>query len=1040
MFNWIIGFSLKHRIFILMTTILVTVYGAVVLRDLPVDVFPDLNKPTVTILSEAHGLAPEEVETLVTLPIETAMNGAPGVTRVRSASSIGFSIVWIEFGYNADIYKARQIVSERMQQVTAQMPSDVLSTMGPISSIMGEIMLLGVTTDSDKVSQMELRSIADWDIRQRLLAIEGVSQVTVIGGEQKQYQALIDPARLITHDVSLDEVREAIMNSNVNSTGGFVLEPYQEHLIRNLGRINNIQELENSVIPKKIDHESPALTLKQVAEVQIGGPLAKRGDASVNAQTGVILSVQKQPGADTISLTKTIGEELDIIRRGLPEGVIIHDDLFRQSIFIDNAIENVIEAIRDGSVIVAIVLFLFLLNFRTTFITLTAIPLSFFITAIVFQWMGMSINTMTLGGLAVAIGELVDDAIVGVENVYRRLKENKQKEKPDSVFNVVFKGTGEIRNAIVFATIINVLVFIPLFAMGGIEGKIFLPLAMAYLVAIAASLLVSLTVTPVFSYYMLPSLKRLSSGKDGWLVRNLKAGGGAILQKLIPHTVPVLVVVTIAFGASVYVGSHFGREFLPEFNEGSMTISLVAAPGTSLEESNRIGNIAENMLLDIPEVTKTGRRTGRGELDEHAMGVNSSEIEVELEDLGRSREDILHDIRERLNTLPGMVINIGQPISHRIDHMISGVRAQIAIKLFGDDLGVLRSKAEEIRQVMAGVDGIVDLQVEPQVLMSQVHVRLDRDKAVQYGVMVGEVAEYAEMALKGNQVTEVIDGRRIYPVVMRLSDAVRDDHHAIGNIPVNTLRGSTIPLHTVAEIHEAKGPNIVNRENVSRRIVIQANVAQRDLVSTVNEVRDRIAENVELPTGYFITYGGQFESQESASRTIALLSLLSIVAMFIVLYSHFNSVNLALQVMIVIPLAFIGAVVGIALSNPVFSIACMIGFVTLIGTAVRNGIMMISHYLNLMKCEGENFDLKMLVRGTQERLVPVLMTAITAVLALTPLVIVADEPGREILHPVAVVIFSGLFTSTLLNLIVTPLLFWRFSEKTVRKLVPQAFA
>jgi len=1039
MFNWIIGFSLKHRIFILMATILVTVYGAVVIRDLPVDVFPNLNKSTVTILSEAHGLAPEEVETLVTLPIETAMNGAPGVTRVRSASSIGFSIVWIEFGWSTDVYKSRQIVSERMQQVTAQMPSDVLSTMGPISSIMGEIMLLGVTTESDSVSQMDIRSIADWDIRQRLLAIEGVSQVTVIGGEQKQYQAIIDPTKLVMHDVSLDEVREAIMNSNVNSTGGFVLEPYQEHLIRNLGRINDISELENSVIPKKIDHESPALKLKEVANVKIGGPLGKRGDASVNGNMGVILSVQKQPGTDTLSLTEKVNKELNIIRQGLPEGVVIHDDIFRQSVFIENAIDNVMEAIRDGSIIVAIVLFLFLLNFRTTFITLTAIPLSFFVTAIIFQWMGMSINTMTLGGLAVAIGELVDDAIVGVENVYRRLKENRRREKPDSVFNIVFSATGEIRNAIVFATIINVLVFIPLFAMGGIEGKIFLPLATAYLVAISASLLVSLTVTPVLSYYLLPSLKNLSVEKDGWLVRHLKVGGGKILKALVPHTIPVLVVVTIAFGASIYVGSHFGREFLPEFNEGSVTISLVAAPGTSLEESNRIGNIAEIMLLEIPEVKKTGRRTGRGELDEHAMGVNSSEIEVELEDLGRSREEILHDIRERLTTLPGMVTNIGQPISHRIDHMISGVRAQIAIKLFGDDLTVLRSKAEEIKKVMEGVEGIVDLQVEPQVLIPQVHVQIDREKAAQQGVMVGEVAEYAEMALQGIQVTEVIDGKRIYPVVMRLSDDARDDNDAIGDILLNTLRGTTVPLSSVAVVQEAKGPNIVNRENVSRRIVIQANVAQRDLVSTVNEVRDRVAENVDLPTGYFVTYGGQFESQESASRTIALLSLLSLVAMFIVLYSHFNSANLAMQVMIVIPLAFIGAVVGIAIANPIFSIASMIGFVALIGTAARNGIMMISHYLNLMKYEDEKFDLNMLIRGTQERLVPVLMTAITAVLALLPLVLSADESGKEILHPVAVVIFSGLFTSTLLNLIVTPLLFWRFSEKTVRKLVPQAF-
>lgn len=1038
MFDRIIQWSLTNRLLILALTLLLTIYGSIVAGKLPVDVFPDLNRPTVTILSEAHGLAPEEVETLVTLPIETAMNGASGVARVRSASSIGFSLVWVEFDWDVETYTARQIVSEKLQQIAATLPDDVDSQMGPISSIMGEIMLLGVTSDNEEVDSLELRSIADWEVRQRLLAIPGVSQITVIGGDQKQFQVLVDPDRLRYYDVSLSDVAQALKNANVNSTGGFLLEKHQEHLIRNLGRIQTLDDIAQSVIPKEVSHEAPALTIAQVAEVKLGGPLAKRGDASVSGQPGVILSIQKQPGADTVALTEAVERELESIRRTLPEGVVIHDDLFRQGQFIERAIDNIVEALRDGSILVAIVLFLFLLNFRTTLITLTAIPLSFLITALVFEWLGMSINTMTLGGLAVAIGELVDDAIVGVENVYRRLRENRQLAHPLPALDIIRSATSEIRNSIVFATIVVVLVFIPLFAMTGIEGRIFTPLGIAYIVSILASLLVSLTVTPVLSYYLLPRMKHLKEEKDGWLVRNLKSAEAYVLNASLPRTGVILAAVGFLFVAAIATVPFLGKEFLPEFNEGSVTISMVTAPGTSLEESNRLGNIAEKLLLDIPEVSKTGRRTGRGELDEHAMGVNASEIEVELHDKGRSREEILHDIRKKMASLPGAVINIGQPISHRIDHMISGVRAQIAVKLYGEDLEMLRSKAEEIQRVMGSVSGIVDLQVEKQVMIPQLHVRLDREQAQQYGVMIGQLAEHAELALQGSKVTEVIDGRRIHDVVMRFSDEARTDSGAISQIPVDTLRGSLVPLGLVAHIEEAKGPNIINRENVSRRIIIQANVAERDLVSVVEEIQTAVQEQVKLPNGYFVTYGGQFESQQSAAKSILLLSLLSLAGMFLVIYSHFHSVNFTLQIMLAIPLALIGSIIGIWMCNSVFSIATMVGFITLTGIAARNGILMISHYLHLMQYEGERFDWNMVMRGTQERLVPVLMTALTAMLALTPLILAGGEPGKELLHPVAVVIFSGLFSSTLLNLIVTPLIFWRFSESTIRQLLPEA--
>lgn len=1037
MFDKLIGFSLKNRMFVVVMALVIMIYGALTLNQLPVDVFPDLNRPTVTIFTEAEGLAPEEVETLVTLPIEIAMNGASGVMRVRSASAIGLSMVWVEFGWNMDVYKARQIVTEKLQQTTENLPQGSQPILGPVASIMGEIMLVGLSSENGKVDPLELRSLADWTLRPRLLSIPGLSQITVIGGDMKQYQVLLDPEKMIYNNVTLEEVKTALENANVNSTGGFLFEPYKERLIRNIGRITSLDDIRQAVLPKDVENDAPALSVGDVAEVKIGGPLGKRGDAGIGGKPGVILSIQKQPGADTVALTKSIEEELRKISTELPKDVTLHGDIFTQALFIERAIDNVLEALRDGSILVVIILFLFLLNVRTTFITLTAIPLSLIITALVFKFFGLSINTMTLGGLAVAVGELVDDAVVDVENVYRRLKENKKSDNPRPAMDVIREASVEVRSSIVFATIIVVLVFVPLFALGGIEGRIFMPLGIAYIVSIFASLLVAVTLTPALCSYLLSSTKGKSDHNDGWLVRKLKNAQNIALKAALKTRWVVLGVTVVAFLATTLLTMTFGKEFLPQFNEGSATIGLLSAPGTTLAESDRIGTIAENLIMQVPEVALTGRRTGRAEMDDHAEGVHSSEIEVEFKDTGRSKAEVLADIRQRLSTIPGIIVNIGQPISHRIDHILSGVRAQIAVKIFGEDLATLRSLAEEMRATMAEVPGVVDLQVEQQVMVPQLHINIDREKALAQGVMAGEVAEMSELALQGTRVGQIVEGQRIADLVVRLNDESRSSVEAIARIPMDTVRGTTTPLGLVANIENGEGPNIINRENVHRRIVISANVAERDLVGTVDEMRKAVEEKVHLPKGYYIVYGGQFEAQESASRLIGILGVVSLIGMFVVLFSHFNSANLALQVMIGIPLAFIGAIIGVWMTGAVFSIATMVGFVTLTGIAARNGIMMISHYLHLMKEEGEGFTLEMLYRGSQERLVPVLMTALTALMALTPLIMAADEAGKEILHPVAVVIFSGLLTSTILNLVVTPLVFWMFSRKTVSRLIPQ---
>ncbi|MGI8469964.1 MAG: efflux RND transporter permease subunit [Pyrinomonadaceae bacterium] len=1034
MLNAIIKWSLQNRLIVVAFAALLLVWGTYVAYNLPVDVLPDLNKPTVTIMTEAGGLAPEEVETLVSFPIETAMNGVPGVSRVRSQSGIGLSVIYVEFDWGTDVYRNRQLVAEKLSQAKEQLPPDVQPTLAPISSIMGEIMLVSVKSKSGKIDPLDVRTLADWTIRPRLLTIQGVAQVINIGGGVKQYQVLVTPEKLKQFGVTIEEVSSALEKSNSNSTGGFVDAQSQEYLVRNLGRFYSVDELKNTVVAYR---NNTAVKVGDVANVEFGAKI-KRGDAGSNGTPAVIMSIQKQPGTSTLELTAKVDDALKELQASLPEDIEINAHLFRQANFIETSISNVVEALRDGGILVVIVLFLFLLNFRTTFITLTAIPLSFVITFLIFQAFGVSINTMTLGGLAVAIGELVDDAIVGVENVFRRLRENRRLEHPKSALTVVFEASLEIRSSIVFATFIVALVFIPLFLLTGVEGKLLAPLGLAYITSLAASLLVSLTVTPVLAYYLLPQMKAMHEEKDGFLVRFLKKWDKKLLHHTLPHPWLVIGGAALMFLITAATLPFLGTSFLPEFNEGTLTINIQAQPGTSLSESSRIGQIAEKLLLQVPEVISTGRRTGRAEMDEHAEGVHYTEIDVDLKKEGaRPREEILNDIREKLAEIPGVSVNVGQPISHRIDHLQSGVTAQIAVKLFGDDLGVLRTKAEEIRNVMTGVEGATDVFIEKQVLIPQIRFNVDRAKAAQYGLNAGEITETLETALNGKKVSEAVEGQRRFDVVVRFADEARNNLDALRNVTVDTPQGTQIPVSAVATIETLPGPNQALRENTKRRIVIQSNVAGRDLGSVVGDMQDRIKAQVNLPEGYFLEFGGQFEAQQRSTRMLSILTVFSLVAIFFILLKALGDWRSSLQVMINIPLALIGAIIALLLTGGVFSIATLVGFISLVGITSRNGIMMISHYLHLMKEEGEDFTEEMVVRGSLERLVPVLMTALTAGLSLIPLVIAAGQPGKEILHPLAVVVLGGILTSTLLDQIVTPAVFFKFGRPVAEKIIAQ---
>ena len=1027
MLNRIIEWALRNRLLVLIAASALLIYGGFVTYRAHVDVFPDLTAPTVTILTESHGLAPEEVESLVTLPIEAAMNGTAGVFRVRSNSAIGISIVFVEFEFGTDIYRARQLVTEKLQQVRlpAGVPPPVL---GPISSTMGEIMLISMT--SKTTSPMELRSIADWIVRPRLLGVSGVSQVMIIGGETKQYQVLVDPAKLADYKLTLEQVTEAVAASNANAAGGFLERPNEEFLIRGRARVYSTEDLANSVVAVR---EGTPILLSNIATVK-QGPALKRGDGSFNMHPAVVATIQKQPNANTLELTEQIEQTLAALKPTLPVDVTIDTKAFQQADFIKRAISNVNWSIIEGGIMVTIVLFLFLWNFRTTFISLTAIPLSLVTAILVMSYFGITVNTMTLGGLAIAIGALVDDAIIDVENVFRRLKQNAHSPSPEPVTRVIFKASSEIRNSILFATLIIVLVFLPLFSLGGFEGRMFAPLAFAYVISLTASLIVALVVTPVLCYYLLGRSKLLQDERDSKLVALLKRRYARDLQSVLQHPYKIISVSAVLLILAILMFPLMGREFLPPFNEGALNINASLPPGSSLQESNRIGSIIEAALHDVPEVVSTTRRTGRAELDEHAAGVNTSEIEVVTKEGDRPHSEMMEEVRQKLARIPGVTAEVGQPISHRIDHLLSGTRAQIAIKLFGPDLATLRNKAGEIRDAMAGVPGIVDLLVEPQVGVAQVQVNMNRQAAAAVGLSAKDLAETVDTAFNGHAASQVLEEQRTYDVLVRFDDTARQSVDTIRNTLIDTPTGVKVPIAQVAEVRLDQGPNTINRENVQRRIIVQANVADRDLGSVIEDVRTAITQKVQLPQGYFVQYGGQFESQEKASRQILLLSIVAIAGIFLLLYIALKSVRSAFLVMANLPLALIGGVVMVFLSGGTLSIASLVGFITLFGIATRNGIMLISHYSHLMTEEGVSFR-DAIVQGSMERLSPILMTALVTGVGLIPLALGVGEPGKEIQQPMAVVILGGIFTSTFLNMIVIPALYLKYGRAEAPALV-----
>jgi CzcA family heavy metal efflux pump len=1019
-----IAWSIKNRLIVVIASLGVLVYGIVTTLRMPVDVFPDLTAPTVTVLTEAHGLAPQEVETLVTFPIETAVNGATGVRRVRSASAIGISIVWVEFEWGTDKYIARQVVNEKLQTVGSALPPDIgQPALAPISSIMGEILFIAIR--SDQHSPMEVREVADWTIRRRLLAIPGVAQVVPIGGEVRQYQVKVDPDRLGAFDVTLDQVTDALRASNGNSTGGFFERGGQEQLIRGVGRITSATDIEQAVVAVR---DGVPILVGQVGQVAVGAAI-KRGEGSSDAKRAVILGIQKQPGANTLDLTDRIDAELATIQKALPKGMVIEHDKARQADFITTAVGNVSTALRDGAILVAIILFLFLWNVRATLISLATLPVSLLVAMIAMDAIGITVNTMTLGGLTIAIGALVDDAIIDVENVYRRLREDAARAAEDRrpTDDVVYDASREVRGSIVFATLIVMLVFIPLLFLTGVEGRLLRPLGFAYLVAIFASLVVALTLTPALCAYVLPRSSRPGHG-DPFIVRGLKRAYRPLLEHTLRRPAVVIVGVIAGLAVALAVSPFLGRTFLPEFNEGALTVSAVTLPGTSLEESDKLGKRVEEILLAFPEVASTARRTGRAELDEHAQDVHAAEIDVRLRETERARDEFLDELRQQLTTVPGVVTTIGGPIAHRIDHMLSGTRASIAIKIFGDDLAALRSSAQQVEAAMTQVEGVVDLAIEQQVDVPQLAIVFDRPAIARYGLRTGELAEIIETAYAGVKVTRVLESQRTYDLVVRYRDDQRADVDAIRNTVVDTPSGARVPLKMLAQIRDDIGPNLIMRENVQRRIVVSANTSGRDLRSVIDEIRTRIERDVTLPTGYYVEYGGQFESEQAASRTLLLLGMAVVAGIFLILFLSFGSLRNALLIMINLPLALIGGVVAVFAGGGVLSVASLVGFITLFGIATRNGIMMISHYEHLRTVEGATFE-QAVTRGSMERLSPVLMTALCAGLALIPLVVAGAEPGNELQAPMGIVILGGLLTSTALNMIVVPALYARYGRR-----------
>ena len=1029
MFDRIVAFSLSSRVLVLCAALALVLLGIGAVGRLPVDVLPNLNRPVVTILTESPGLAPPEVETLVTRPIETAMSGVPGVERVRSVSGIGLSIVYVEFGWSEEIFRARQQVGERLTLIREQIPTGVVPQMGPVSSIMGEIMLIAIPYG--RVSAMEAREIADFQIRPRLLTIPGVAQVITIGGEVRQYRVSPDLGAMTAAGVKLADVETALRSFGVNTGGGFVDQYEQEYLIRNVARTTRIDDLRQLVIA---DNANGPVRLSQVAAVDFAAAF-RRGEAGYNGAPAVVVAVQKQPTASTIDVTAQVESALKEMTAGLPSGMRADNVQFRQANFIETSLGTLRTVLIEAAIVVAVVLFLFLLNTRTTAISLISLPVSMLVTALVFQALGLSINTMTLGGLAIAIGELVDDAVVDVENVYRRLRENAVKVIPEPVLGVIAHATGEVRSGIVYATAIIVLVFLPLFFLGGVEGRLFQPLGIAYIVSILASFLTSITLTPVLCSYLLPQIAARRSDRESGLVRRLKSGNRRLLDWGFRHSKPVMAA-GIALSLVAIVGAvTLPRAFLPPFNEGSFVVNLILEPGVSLAESSKLASTAEKLLLQIPEVATVSRRTGRAELDEHAEGVFYSEIDVALKSSEADRGLVADAIRAKLAILPGSV-SVGAPIGHRLDHLLSGVQAQIVAKIFAEDLVAARALAEQLRAAVAATPGIVDLRVEKQVLVPQVDVRIDYQRAASYGVTPAAVADALETLSNGEVVSQIVDGLKRYDVVLRLPEGERTTAE-LSSLLIETPRGP-VPLGNLAEVRETEGPNQVLRENGKRRIVVSANAASGANLGTIVAAVEAEVAKLKLPSGGFVRVEGQYEAQRESTVTIAGLSLVSFGLIFALLFSRYRSVTLALIVMAGVPMALVGSVIALWIAGLSLSVASMIGFVTLTGIAARNGILKISHYINLVLHEGETWGDPMIVRGTLERLTPVLMTALAAGLALTPLLINAEAPGKEILHPVAVTIFGGLLSATLLDALVTPVLFRRFGRKPLERLIADA--
>ncbi len=1031
MLNKIINYSLRNRIMVVMGALLLMVVGLYTADRMEVDIFPDLNAPTVVVMTEAHGMAAEEVERTVTFVIETALNGATDVRRVRSSSTAGFSVVWVEFDWDTDIYLARQIVTEKLSTISESLPANVgQPTLGPQSSILGEMMIIGLTADSTSLE--DLRTIADWTIRPRLLSTGGVAQVAVIGGDIKEFQILLSPEKMRLLGVSVDEVLAASRDMTLNSSGGVLYEYGNEYIIRGMIATKDAEQIARNFV--KMSESGQPITLGDIAEVRVGGKSPRLGVASERGKPAVLITVTKQNQTSTIELTEALDRQVTELKKTLPPDIHISTDIFRQSRFITSSIDNIRTSLIEGALFVIIVLFFFMMNTRVTLISLVALPLSLLVAIVALRLMGLTINTMSLGGMAIAIGSLVDDAIIDVENVYRRLRENHllPPEKRRGWFNVIYEGSTEIRSSIVHATIITIVAFIPLFFLSGMEGRMLKPLGISFIVSLFASMIVAMTVTPVLCSYMLTSEKSLRrSDREPFVLRTLKRWYRAALEWVLQRKRAVLGVTIALFVGAVAVFCSLGSSFLPPFNEGSLTINIGVLPGVSLEESDKIGRTVEEILLEIPEIKTVARKTGRAELDEHALGVNASEIEAPFELDKRSRDEFLADVRSRLGALKGLDVEIGQPISHRIDAMLSGTQANIAIKLFGEDLNRMYSLGKEIKAAISGIEGLADVTVEQQVERAELQIVPRREMLARYGVTLAEFSEYVGVALAGETVSEIYDGSATFDLTVKVDDRYRNTIESIGNLLVDCADGSKVPLSQIAEIRSTSGPNAINRENVKRKIVVSANVVGGDLGGAVKQIQESIDKNISLPEGYYIEYGGQFESQQAASRVLLFASLVALLVIFLLLYQEFRNVGLSGLIMINLPLALIGGVISIWITSGVVSIPAIIGFISLLGIAVRNGILLVSHYRQLAN---EGLDLyQSVIQGSIDRLSPILMTSLTSALALIPLAMGGDVSGNEIQSPMAKVILGGLISSTLLNGFIIPIVYILFNRHKTQK-------